>query len=212
MADHEWNFAKAGSACCACQTAFAPEQRYFSALIQTPGGGIVRQDYCAGCFEAKRPENIFYFWKAAQPGEGESLKQHRPRIDVEYVFEFFKRLEGDSAPQRVAFRYILALMLSRKKIVLFEGKKKDTAGNEVHLFREKRGGQIHPVIEPALNEEEISSVSAELGVLLGLTPPPPKAPAGPAEGSEAGSAVAAAPLSGESGGDSEIHPERRTTE
>jgi len=183
VAEHEWNFAKAKNACSVCQTAFVPEQRYYSALIQTPAvdgapGGMDRQDFCTACFEAKRPENIFYFWKAALPLE-DGEKPHRPRIDIEYVFEFFKRLEGDNGPQRVAFRYILALMLSRKKVVIFEGKKKDAAGNEVHLFREKRGGQIHQVVEPALSEDEITSVSAELGVLLGLTAPTPKTP--PAE-------------------------------
>lgn len=210
MADHEWNFAKAGSACCVCHAAFAPEQRYFSALIQNPEA-MARQDYCMGCFEAKRPENIFYFWKAAQPGaEGENLKQ-RPRIDVEYVFEFFKRLDAggtgsdNTAPQRVAFRYILALMLARKKVLIFEGKKKDAAGNDVHIYREKRGGEMHPVVEPSLSEEEIASVSAELGVLLGLTPPAPKTPAqGESGAPEEGSAVV-------TGAESE-NQVRRTTE
>ena len=208
MADHEWNFAKAGSACCVCQTAFVPEQRYFSALIHAPAGtdgapGLLRQDYCSGCFETQRPQNIYYFWKAAQPGEDGNLKPQRPRIDVEYVFDFFKRLDGENAAQRIAFRYILALMLARKKMLVFEGKKKDAAGNEIHLFREKRGGQTHSVIEPVLSEDEIAGVSAELGVLLGLNPPAPKT-----EAAAAPDAVGAAVQSGEAGGD----PARRTTE
>ena len=114
------------------------------------------------------------------------------------------------ASQRRAFRYILALMLARKKMLVFEGKKKDAAGAELHLFRERRGGQIHPVHEPALSPDEVAAVSAELGVLLGLTPPaapvrdgrdaratPPAAGetlalrAAPAEAQTAGGAVAA---------------------
>lgn len=210
MAEHEWNFAKAQNACCVCQTAFVPEQRYYSALIQTAApapvaaetaeaaqpaeakkkdeSGMDRRDYCTGCFESKRPENIFYFWKTQLPN-ADGDKPHRPRIDIDYVLEFFKRLEGDNGPQRAAFRYILALMLARKKVVIFEGRKKDASGADVHLFREKRGGQIHQVVEPALSEEEVASVSAELGVLLGLTPPPPKTP--PADAAAAPEAASA---------------------
>jgi hypothetical protein len=110
--------------------------------------------------------------------------------------DFFKRLEGESAPQRVAFRYILALMLSRKKLLPSDGKSKDAQGTELQLFREKRGGQVHRVYAPELNPEEIGTVTEELGVLLGLSKP--AAPAvvavnGEAASTEADAANAAPP-------------------
>jgi hypothetical protein len=230
VAEHEWKFAKAQNACSVCQTAFVPEQRYYSALIQTAApapvaadvadaaqpaetkkenesGGMERRDYCTGCFESKRPENIFYFWKTQLPSaDGESNKPHRPRIDIDYVLEFFKRLEGDNGPQRAAFRYILALMLARKKVVIFEGKKKDASGGDVHLFREKRGGQIHQVVEPTLSEEEVASVSAELGVLLGLTAPPAKTPAAEAPAAPEAAAAPVAEAAGTDAGENAEEP------
>ncbi|MCY3020486.1 MAG: hypothetical protein NTW87_15810 [Planctomycetota bacterium] len=185
MADSEWKITKAGQTCCLCSARFAVGQSYFSALLQGPEA-FVRQDYCPACFQNKRPDNVFYFWKAAQPDPEAELegRRRRPLVDAEYVFEFFKRLgEGSVSDsrgpvsQRLAFRYILALMLARKKLLVFEGRKKDAAGADVHLFRERRGGEIHQVHEPALSPEEVAAVSAELGTLLGLTPPAAQAPA-----------------------------------
>jgi hypothetical protein len=138
---------------------------------------LLRRDFCATCFQEKRPEGVYYFWKATQQAPDDNNKRRQPVIDVDYIIEFFKRLEGDPAPQRIAFRYILALMLTRKKVLYFEEKKKDSSGNELQIFREKRGGQAHQVYEPSLSEDEITAVSAELGVLLGLTPAPAAAAA-----------------------------------
>jgi hypothetical protein len=172
VAEQEWNIGKRGAVCAQCNADFAPGTTYFSALFQKDGG-FERRDYCAGCFQAHRPADIYYFWKTAPQPEG-SAKPARPVVDIEYVFDFFKRLDGDPNPQRVAFRYILALMLTRKKILGFEEKKKDEQGSDYQVFRERRGGEAHKVYEPALNEAEITAVSGELSVLLGLTPPAAK--------------------------------------
>jgi hypothetical protein len=187
VADFEWKIAKAGPGCCLCNVPFAEGQSYFSALIQTPEA-LNRQDYCQSCFQERRPENVYYFWQTTQPNADEAEGKNRRQrviVDVEYVYEFFKRLEGDNAPQRVAFRYILALMLTRKKWLVADGKKKDSSGVEINIFKEKRGGQSHLVLEPSLSEEEVTNVSAELGVLLGLSAPAtPQAVAQPTESAQ----------------------------
>ncbi len=179
VVEQQWAVGKPGANCCLCNAGFAPETRYFSALIQTPEK-LERKDYCAECFQARRPENVYYFWKRTQPDPENLPGKRRPMMDVEYVLEFFKRLEGDDTPQRIAFRFLIALMLARKKTLIFEGRQKGPAGGEFHLYREKRGGQAHTVLEPALSEEEITSATAELGVLLGLSAPPAPSGAAPA--------------------------------
>ena len=181
--EHEWKIAKPSAACSLCQTSFtavssdadraaavdSAPRTYFSALIQV-NDVLVRTDFCAECFKDKRPADVYYFWKTAIPTGDAAVRRPAP-VDIEFVLDFFKRLEGESAPQRVAFRYILALMLSRKKILLSDGKTRDPQGTEVQLFREKRGGQVHRVYAPELNPDEIGTVTDELGALLGLGKP-----------------------------------------
>jgi hypothetical protein len=95
----------------------------------------------------------------------------------------------------VAFRYILALMLSRKKILVADGRTTLPDGESAQVFAEKRGGAKHTVREPSLSEEEIGTVSAELGVLLGIAPPPQKTQPAAAAGGETNNE--AAPAAGE---------------
>jgi hypothetical protein len=199
VAESDWKITKAGETCCACQARFAPTQTYFSALFQN-ADGFSRKDYCAGCFQDRRPEGIFYFWKAALPDPDAAPRARKPVVDVDYVIEFFRRL-GDtagqassgtaaagsaSADQRAAFRYILALMLARKKALVFQERRKNAGGAEVQIFRERRGGQTHEVVEPSLSPEEIASVSAELGRLLGLPSPAPQPASSPAAAEASG--------------------------
>jgi hypothetical protein len=182
--DQEWKIAKPGAACSLCNAPFVsavpeneqPPVNYYSVLLQKPEG-LVRQDFCLNCFKDKRPADVYYFWKAVPPSRDPAAARKQPVVDVEYVLEFFKRLEGDPTPQRIAFRYILALMLTRKKLLIAEGKGGSENGMDVQLFREKRGSQSHRVLSPELNQDEITAVSAELGELLGLTPKQP-APTG----------------------------------
>lgn len=178
MAEIEWNIAKASLRCCLCNSGFAAEAPYFSALLQEPSG-LTRKDYCGNCFQTQRPADVFYFWKTQVPVEDPEARKawkQRPVVDIDYVFDFFKRLEGEAGPQKIAFRYILALMLTRKKILVSDSRTALPDGASAQIFVEKRGGQKHTVVEPTLSEDEISSVSEELGVLLGLKPPPAPAP------------------------------------
>src|SRR5262245_18682957 len=118
-----------------CNASFEPEQAYYSLLILSDGAGekgLVRSDICANCFRDKRPENVYYFWKTALPQPDAVPKKARTAVvDTDHVFEFFKRLEGETTGQKVAFRYILALILSRKKLLQAVEKRKDAEGRPV---------------------------------------------------------------------------------
>jgi hypothetical protein len=181
VAEHEWKITKLGEMCGACGTQFGLGQAYYSVLLQQ-AENFTRQDYCAACFPSKRLPDAFYFWKSMRPeqDEGADKKDRRPLVDVQYVFDFFTRLDGDENPQRMAFRYILALMLARKKVLVYDGRTTDGGGKEILTYRERKGGQAHRVIEPALTAEEIAALSEELGRLLGLSPAAPASPASPA--------------------------------
>src|SRR5579862_6650616 len=144
LSEHEWQIAKASPCCQNCAKAFEAGQAYFSILLQA-GSALSRQDFCTACFEQHRPADIYYFWKTAVPDADAEETRRKPALDPELVLDFLRKLEGDSAPQRAAFRYILALMLARKKVLIANGRKTDTAGATVLLFREKGGGPEHEI-------------------------------------------------------------------
>ena len=170
MDNTEWSISKSNLICAACNGRFQSSQAYYSALLEQDAA-LVRHDFCLNCFQEPRPANVFYFWKTAIPED--LAAKPKPVLDVVAVLEFFRRLAGDRDPQRVAFRYVLALMLTRKKALKLGGGERGKDGEEVWIFVERRGGERHAVVQPNLDEAEMASSSLELGRLLGIDAPAP---------------------------------------
>src|SRR5205807_2442607 len=121
---------------------------FFTALIEE-GGKFLRQDYSAEAWHGP-PPNAFGFWAGRVPAPEQSRK---PRFDDDLLLDCFQRLEGQTEPGRVNFRYVVALLLMRRKRLRFEEVRKQ-GGHEVLLLRCARTGTKHEVVNPQLNEEQ----------------------------------------------------------
>jgi hypothetical protein len=138
-----------------------PGERYFTALSET-AGQFVRQDYSAEAWTGP-PAGVFSFWSGRVPDENDVA---RPRFDDDLLLECFERLEGQSEPRRVSFRYVVALLLMRRKRLKFEEATTE-AGHEVLTLRCMRTGTRHQVVNPGMTEEEMSAVQEEVFKVLG---------------------------------------------
>src|SRR4051794_3179625 len=86
-----------------------PGEKVFSVLTDE-GGKFIRKDYSSEAWQGLPPE-AFSFWANRVATQEESK---RPRIDDELLVDCFKRLEGQTEPDRVNFRYVVALLLMRR--------------------------------------------------------------------------------------------------
>lgn len=168
MAENEWKIAKPSLACTLCSGQFKPGNGYFSALFEKDKS-FERRDYCTECFKSHRPENVYSYWLTRVPDDDEDGPK-RPVLDPESVLEFFRRLGNDSDPQRRAFRFVLALMLTRKKVLRLGGSSRNATGEELLVFVERRGGERHEVPALQMDEQSLKTAGEELGRLLGLAP------------------------------------------
>ena len=85
---------------------------------------------------------------------------------VTLIENFDVRLAEDDKPQRVAFRYILALVLLRKRTLRLIGREEEEDG-EIWLLRFKgTDGDPIRVKNPGIAEEEIHHLSDQLGEIL----------------------------------------------
>lgn len=125
-----------------------------------------RMDFCAACWKPEAAGGFFSFWKTAVPDEDpDKDKPLARRIDTETVYEMFRRLEGQPDPEKQKFRFILALILMRKKRLRFSGVAKGPQGE--HLVLEDRAENVaHKVLDPGLAEEEIDSLKGAVDRLL----------------------------------------------
>lgn len=160
----DWNISKSTRRCSQCNKEFAESEIYFSILLDEPAG-LVRQDFCSVCWTASsQPRaNQLSFWKTEVPRADAPKKMF---VDDAVIFDFFKRLEGeeeDAAKRN--FRYILALMLMRKKLLKFKDVKR-ADGKEYIILRRSRTEEEHRVLNPSLTDEETEQVRIELSRIL----------------------------------------------
>jgi hypothetical protein len=138
-----------------------PGEKLYSVLLEE-GGQFVRHDYSAEVWQGP-PEGAFSFWVGKVPAPDQNK---RPRIDDEMLLECIIRLEGQSDPSRVNFRYVVALLLMRRKRLKFASAR-TADGLEVLRLCDARGGAEHEVVNPGLADEEMASVQEEVLKVLG---------------------------------------------
>ncbi|MHC5113499.1 MAG: hypothetical protein ACYTGP_03615 [Planctomycetota bacterium] len=135
---------------------------------QSEGEGFDRQDFSVEAWEAgERPERLFSFWRTTVPVPGEKRKL---LVDDSVLMDLFERLADDERPQRKAFRFVLALILMRKRLLRFVGRAeaRDDAPGRWKL-RPKGADPESPPLEvedPGLTDEDVRELTAQLGEVL----------------------------------------------
>jgi hypothetical protein len=136
-------------------------EKYWSVLLDE-GGKFIRKDYGAEAWQGP-PPGAFSFWVGrVPPPQG----KRRPPIDDDLLMDCFQRLEGQNEPGRVNFRYVLALLLMRRRRFKFEEAHQQD-GQEVLDLRCTRTGVHCQVVNPGLTEEEMTSVQEDVFQALG---------------------------------------------
>jgi hypothetical protein len=136
-------------------------EKYYTALLDV-AGKFVRQDYSEEAWNGP-PEGVFSFWMGRVPAIEEG---RRPRIDDELLLDCFQRLEGQDGVDKVQFRYVVALLLMRRKRLRFD-EARAAGGQEVLQLRCPRTKAVYQVVNPRLTEEQMAAVQDEVFKVLG---------------------------------------------
>jgi hypothetical protein len=147
--------------CAATGRELRPGEKVHSVLLEAQGK-FVRQDFGHEGWVGP-PEGAVAHWMGKVPAQDEPRK---PRIDDELLLDCFRRLEGAAEPDRVKFRYVVALLLMRRRRLKFEEVRTEN-GQEVLRLRDPRGRDVHPVVNPRLTDEETAAVQEEVFKVLG---------------------------------------------
>jgi hypothetical protein len=138
-----------------------PGERYYTALLEE-GDQFVRQDFSSEAWQGP-PVGAFSFWtgRVAEPHE-----PVKPRFDDDVLEECFQRLDGQTEPSRVNFRYVVALLLIRRKRLRFEGTIEEEGVEKLEL-RNLRTSDRYLVANPQLTDEQMAEVQTEVFRVLG---------------------------------------------
>ena len=131
--------------------------------------GFDRLDYCPREWSSgTRPDRLFSYWRTTIPA---SDAKEKILVDDSVLMDLFERLSEDTREQRIAFRFILALILMRKRLLRYVRRVNGTneGGNEIWFMRPKGSDPDSPLIEiinPQLSEEDIRELSDQLTEVL----------------------------------------------
>lgn len=147
--------------CAICGTTIETDQKLMAALRETPEG-FERLDICMNCWPTFERGNIIAFWQTVMPHVQVKKKVF---VDDEVLCSLFERLADVSEPAKVQFRFVLGLILMRKKLLVYETSRKESAG-EIWSLRFKGKEELHDLFNPQLTEQQMHDVSAQLGEIL----------------------------------------------
>lgn len=149
-------------------------EQHIAALIETPEDeALVRVAYSLDAW-AKGPNlppgaALFGFWRRTLP---ESEDQPKQLVSEDELFDLFEQLGEATEHKQLAFRYLLALILMRKKILLFEQSKPRTREEPGELIVRQRvkggGGELFSVLDPGLDDDTVAQATEELGQIMNL--------------------------------------------
>ncbi|MBI2807148.1 MAG: hypothetical protein HYX68_19375 [Planctomycetes bacterium] len=138
-----------------------PGERFFSVLLDEDHR-LVRKDFSPEGWKGP-PAGAVSFWTGHVQTATDKLK---PRFDDDLLEECFQRLDGQTEPGRVNFRYVVALLLMRRRRFRYETSMVQD-GVEKMILRCQRTQTKHEVVNPRLNDEEMAQVQDEVFNVLG---------------------------------------------
>lgn len=166
--ERQWKLASRKHACSHTEEAFTEGQPFYTAIFwDTEEGEFRREDYCEAAWEELSDGfEPFSFWQSLyEPPSAECKRQDA--VDKEDAEAALKRMISENDPATEKTRYLLALMLERKKILIqIDAQEKD--GIRLIIYKRRKTEEIFIVPDPGLELAEVPGIQAEVLAMMPL--------------------------------------------
>lgn len=157
-----WNIQRRASRCSVTDLPFADGEVFHTLLFQEKQG-LRREDLCEEAWQKRQPELIpFCYWKSKYEKPAEAAPEAMPREGVESLL---RRLSIEDEPQTLNVRYILVLMLERKRILRPIDEKPSDEGRLL-IYEHVKTGEAFIVTDPMLRLDQIDAIQQDVYDLL----------------------------------------------
>lgn len=156
----QWDVQNATGRCATTGREFAEGEEFYAVLFPS-GESFVRKDFSIESWTGP-PDGAYCFFKSRVPVRE---KRKKLLVDNAVLIHFFERLAGETEPARVQFRFVLALILLRKRLLRYEGSATHD-GVETWRMSLLPAKTEHAVVNPHLTDDQIESVSRQLSAIL----------------------------------------------
>lgn len=163
----DYNFAKNARECSVTHHVFAPGETFYSLLIEETNGRFTRRDYSVESWKAMTQDpahstnGIVGFWKSKIPNTTSTRQRWAPN---EILLRYFEELEN--RPDCDDTRYVLALLLVRRRLLVCDDETRTDDGRSFLMLRDpKRELNFEVEVLPP-STERYDAIQQQLAELL----------------------------------------------
>ncbi len=161
-----WHIKSRAHQCSISEKDFDDGETFFTALFPDPeSGGYLRLDFSQEAWNSRDAEsdNPFSFWRTIyRPPEIEAKVEIVDKEDPESLLTSL--IEQDEAHTENT-RYILAVMLERKKILIETDSQKTRTGL-LRIYEHRYSGEVFIVKDPQISLDQVAPLQEEVQKLL----------------------------------------------
>jgi len=161
----QFNISRSDGVCKICEKQLESGDD-FVATVRPGTDEFIREDFCCSCWDESDKENkddILALWRGVVPAAKEKKKTF---VDNSLLMAFFERLVDEEESVKINFRFVLMLILMRKRLLVYEKSEKLPDETERWTMRTRGSDTRHKVIDPKMTQDEIDEVSLHLGEIL----------------------------------------------
>jgi len=155
----DWSFRRRQGWCQACEKRFEEGERHASSLAVV-GEALAREDVCSGCWLGRAGRDELFHW-FTRHREGKRGLQ----LDLGTLEALFVRLEGRAEPRVREMRYLLALLLLRKRRIKVDRILREAEGESMLVHRPRRKESLRVFVFD-FTPERMQELRADLVLLL----------------------------------------------
>src|SRR5581483_4970694 len=141
-----------------CQQDLSPGMKVMAGLRETPQA-LERLDVMVECWPQVDKSSLLAFWQTTVPNPEAKKKVF---VDDAVLCELFERLKETTEQSKLNFRFVLGLILMRKRLLVYESSRNED-GKDIWTMRFRGKDQALDLLNPHLDESQVAEVSQQLG-------------------------------------------------
>lgn len=157
-----YEMARPGGKCAVSGRPIVAGEKYFAALRETQLG-FERIDIAPENWPDFDKAGLLGFWQTIMPLHEQKKKVF---VDDELLCSLFERLADVTEPAKLNFRFVLGLILMRKRLLVYENTRQDDTNREIWTMRFRGKEETLDMLNPRLDEQQVKDVSTQLGEIL----------------------------------------------
>jgi len=165
MITAEWTIQARAHECAATGKSFTDGESFYALLFDEPAG-FRREDLSEEAFKA-RPDDAaqpFSFWRMKYTPPPPPAPEPLGKQTAE---DLLRHYMTDPAPEHASVRFLLAVMLERKRVLKEIETRRGEDGKLMRIYEHPKTGEVFVIPDPELRLDELQAVQTQMAAILG---------------------------------------------